>query len=207
MCEGNIVSVLFCNEHVEFIVEKLVPVSQKLEPDMDSRLSFNTSKDLTARLEDSLRLDMSGLCLGEQRGRSCSPARPGTSSHQQIITSTPRMDVDEAPACSGVESRQLGGPHLEPNQTTHRGGNTLSLEHQMQELGLADCESGSRGRGGNHCLHEGEEGLVEVMACKITTKTKIVFLEDSRDGNEVRMIVFTFICQMQRHVHYVRVVW
>lgn len=204
MCEGNIVSVLFCNENIEFIVEKLIPVSQRLEPDMDSRLTFNTSKDLTTRLEDSLRLDMSGLCLGEQRERSCSPARPGMSSHQQIIASTPRMDVDEAPTHSGMESRQLGGPQLEPNQPTHRGGDTLLLEHQMQGLGLAESDSGAQGRGGNHHLYE-EEGLVEVMACKVTAKTRIVFLKEGRDGNEVKLTEFIFTCQ--HHVGYIRVVW
>ena len=52
----------------------------------------------------------------------------------------------------------------------------------MQELDLADSEGDKVGgtpvRGQNLLLHEGEEGLVEVMACKITAKTKIVFLEE-----------------------------
>lgn len=144
---------------------------------MGSRLSVDTSRTLTARLEDSLLLDISGLCLGEGgRERSCSPARP--SSHCQVVTSTPGMDVDEGPAQSGTES---GGPQLEPNHAT-RIRDTPSLEDQMQELDLADSEGDKVGgtpvRGQNLLLHEGEEGLVEVMACKITAKTKIVFLEE-----------------------------
>ena len=181
LCEGNTVSVLFCNEIIEFMVEKLVPVSQRLERNMGSGLSVDTSRTLSVRLEDSLLLDMFGLCLGEGgRERSCSPARP--SSHcQVVVTSTPGMDVDEAPAQSGTESGQLRGPHLEPNRATHKEA-TLSLEDQMQELDLADGEGDKVGgtpvRGQNLLLHEGEEGLVEVMACKITAKTKIVFLEE-----------------------------
>lgn len=143
---------------------------------MGSRLSVDTSRTLTARLEDSLLLDISGLCLGEGgRERSCSPARP--SNHCQVVTSTPGMDVDEGPAQSGTES---GGPQLEPNHAT-RKRDTPSLEDQMQELDLADGEGDKVGgtpvRGQNLLLCEGEEGLVEVMACKITAKTKIVFLE------------------------------
>lgn len=178
LCEGNTVSVLFCDEIIEFIVEKLIPVSQRLERNMGSRLSVDTSRTLSARLEDSLLLDMSGLRLGEGgRERSCSPARP--SSHCRVVTSTPGMDVDEAPTQPGTESGQLGGPQLEPNPATQKGA-TLSLEDQMQELGLADSDGDKVGgtpvRGENLLLHEGEEGLVEVIACKITAKTKIVFL-------------------------------
>lgn len=184
------------------MVEKLIPVSQRLERNVGSGLSFNTSKDLTARLEDSLLLDMSGLCLGEGgRERSYSPARP--SDHRRVITSTPGMDVDDAPARSGTDSGHLGGPQLEPNHATWRGD---TLEDQMEQLGLADGGrdrvGGTPVRGQNVLLREGEEGLVEVMACKITAKTKIVFLEEKLEsGNTVRLFGSTHSVTSVMYIH------
>ena len=193
------VSVLFCNEDIEFSVERVLPVSQRPEPNMESRLSFNTSLNLTTLLEDSIQLDMSGLCLGEggggegggerrDRSHHASPCSP-TRSHLNVVTSTPGMDVDEVPAHSGMESGQLDGLHSEPNLAAHgRVGTdyTVSLEHQMQELGLTDSENVRGGGGEGDRVADRGEGLVEVTVCKVTAKTKIVFLErHQNDGSKV----------------------
>lgn len=190
VCEGNTVSVLFCNEDLEFTVENVIPDSRSLEPSMGTPLRVNTSQNLTTLLEGSLQLDMSGLCLGERRGEKRersrsprSPARLPVPSQQNIVASTPWMDVDQDPVHSGTESGQVDSLLPEPSRTVDRKGGVASLECQMQGLGLDDHESvvgGGRG-GGN----EGE--LMEALVCKVTQKTKIVFLQcDQQGGDKVK---------------------
>ena len=202
MCEGNRVSVLFCNEDLEFIVENVIPDSRSLEPNTGTRLSFNTSQNLTTLLEDSLQLDMSGLCLegrgGEKRGGSHSPHSPARltvpSQQQNIVTSTPWMDVDEAPVRSGSGSGQVDSLLLEPSQNADRKGGVVSLECQMQGLGLDDgCENvGGGGRG-----REDEGDMVEAVVCKVTPKTRIVFLErDLQGGSKVTNRVYTLLLRV-----------
>ena len=203
MCKGNVISVLFCNEDVDFTVERVIPVGQALEPKTGTRLSFNTSGNLTTLLEDSLRLDIAELCLetgdrGRHHGSPLnSPARM-TSLRCRAVTSTPGMEIDEAPTHSGMESRQVDSPILKPNVSAYGEENnerSILLEQQMKGLGLNDSEAGRDGggrRGMSWCQAseggggEDEEVPVEVVVCKITMKTKIVFTEcDHRKGSKV----------------------
>lgn len=189
MCEGNSVSVPFCNEQLEFSIKKLVPVGQGLEPNMGSRLSFNTSRNLTL---DSLQHDLSGLCLGGggeggrggDRGGGRGGEREGNSPasmSRNIISSTPGMDVDENLADSGPE---LDGLVVKP--AAERGGYSLSLDQQMQGLALGESEREWGGEGVRSEASGREEAQVEeVTVGKITPKTRIVFTE-KMSGSEVR---------------------
>ena len=199
VCQRNTVSVQFCNEDIHFTVEKVIPVSQIPEPNTGMRLSFNSSQSLATLLEDGLQLDMSGLNLGggergERKSRSrhaspSSPARTAQSCHPETVTSTPRMDVDETPVHSGMESRhQLDVPRLERD-----GGDAdcaISLEWQMAELGLGDgtrSEAAAGEREEQSEISRGE-GLVEVTVCKVISKTRVVFVEgDETDGDKVEV--------------------
>ena len=174
LCKGNTVSVPFCHEDIEFSVTKVLPFSPILEPNMGSCLSFNTStQNLTTLLEDSLHLNISGLCLGGGAGgsprlspnqSSPTPMRTSSFSHLKVITSTPGMDVDHE-SRSGTESGHTG--YLEPNHSQELAN---SLEDKLEGLGLDDHDG----------VSEREEHLVEVLVCKITTKTQIVFVETEK---------------------------
>ena len=203
MCQGNTVSVQFCNEDIHFTVEKVIPVSQIPEPNTGMRLSFNSSQSLATLLEDGLQLDMSGLSLGgggrggergERKSRSrhaspSSPARTAQSGHPETVTSTPRMDVDETPVHSGMESRR----HLDVPRLECEGEDAdcaISLEWQMAGLGLGDGTRSEAAAGEREEPSEASrgEGLVEVTVCKITSKTRVVFVESNEtDGDKVEV--------------------
>ena len=181
MCEGNTVSVPFCHEELEFSVGTVIPVGRVPEPNSGSRLSLSTSsRNVTTLLEDTLHLNLSGLCLGGGGGggggrggeRSPSPSSPFMRTsvcHLNVVTSTPGMEVDRgSPAHSGTESGH--SENLEPNLGEE---SAVSLDQKLQGLGLDGREG----------VSEREDGpTVEVLVCKMTAKTKIVFVEDKCHG-------------------------
>ena len=159
LCEGNTVIIPFCHQDLEFSVEKVVPVwGQSLDSDVGMRLSV--SRNLTGVLEESLRLDMSGLRISPSQSPAATRAAP---SHLNIVTSTPGMEVDESKIHSRTESicRRLARTEIDSE-----GG--ASLERQLQGLDLEGEEEEEAG--------EGEGDLVEVVVCKVTAKTEVVFV-------------------------------
>ena len=140
---------------------KVVPLGGRIpEPNMGMRL--DVSQNLTSRLGESLHLDISGLNLdpSPRVSPSRSPvATRATPARLNVVTSTPGMEVDVEASRSGTESG------LTLPESDGEGGAGL-LERQMRGLGLEGCESGG----------DGEEGIVEVMMCRVTTKTMIVFV-------------------------------
>lgn len=140
----------------------MVPVGgQNLEPDMGMRLSLGAPRNLTALLEESLRLDMSRLKLDHSPSRSPMVTR-ASPSRFNVVTSTPGMEVDKVH--SGTESvcRQLALAEIDSGA---REESSTSLEREMQGLGLEGEESSER-----------EEVMMEVVVCKITAKTDVVFV-------------------------------
>ena len=193
MCEGNRVSVPFCNEQLEFAIERVVLAGQSLEPNVGTRLSFNTSRNLTL---DSLRHDLSGLYLGGEEGGGGREGERGRNPHlsisRNIITSTPGMDVDEIRTDSGAELGQVDGRVLK--WAGEREECSLLLEQQMQGLDLGVSESGGGGeRGRSYCepvSEREEETPVEVTVCKVSPKTKIVFLESVGEREVMHPVMY-----------------
>jgi hypothetical protein len=179
LCEGNRVTVPFCHKDVQFIVERVVPAG--LEPDMGMRLSLECPRNLTALLEESLHLDMSRLKL--EHSPRISPSRSpvatrGSPSPLHLVTSTPGMEVDRAH--SGTESvcRQLALAEIDGGG---REESCASLEREIQGLALEGGDTSERG----------EEGPVEVVVCKVTAKTEVVFVTSGEKDKHKGQVVIT----------------
>lgn len=201
---GNVLSVRFYGEDRQFTVKEVEPVA--VEANLS--LSLNTSRSLSSLLEDCLQLNMSGLTLGDggggegggeggqgEGGIAHTPVR-AASNMTAALTSTPRMDVDSAPVHSSMDFGQVLSPHSEPNLDSRP---TDLLEGRMRRLGLGEerSEEGQGGReeeGGGTEGSGGEEAVVEVTVCKITSKTEVVFSEEQHSKNVSRVMAWPIVC-------------
>ena len=175
LCEGNGVSIPFCHEEIQCSVEGVEPAWSLAPGDVGTRPSVGrTPRNLAALLEESLSLvDMSRLKLDSSPSRSpvatrSSPSRSpmatrASPSRLPLVTSTPGMEVDIS--TDSVARQLCVGSGV--------GGESFgSLEQQIQGLTLEGEEK--------------EEGLVEVLVCKITAKTEVVFTScDEKDKSKV----------------------
>lgn len=168
-----------------------------VEPNSEARLNLSAPQTFSALLEESLQqLNMSQggdkvqdtkqeIQVGEQL--SSSPSQTGSSRPSEPVTSTPRMEVS-APLQFSMECTKAGGPCSELNLDTHPDNKVatpvLCLEQRMQRLELTD-QPGEMTTGGGEEEPHTVSSQIEVTVCKITSKTKVVFLESRQRKKKV----------------------